>query len=286
MAVEPTTRAGARVLTPDDLYAVVRLLLQQPVHNVFVSGRIRAQGLDPFILGCPVWGFERDGELVALCHAGSNLVPIGAADAEVMGAFAELAGPVRRASSISGDAHVALALWHELCRRWGGSWQAVREVRERQPLMVIDRDPDVEPDPRVQVITPRDLGSYFDAAVRMYTEEVGVSPLQPSPSAYRSYVRNLVEMRRAFGVVTDRRVIFKSDLGSVSGEYCQVQGVWLDPELRGRGLAPALVARVVELARLAYPTVSLYVNDFNERAVATYRRVGFEQIGEFATILY
>ena len=34
------------------------------------------------------------------------------------------------------------------------------------------------------------------------------------------------------------------------------------------------------------PSVSLYVNDFNVRAVRTYLRVGFRQVGTFATVLF
>ena len=33
-------------------------------------------------------------------------------------------------------------------------------------------------------------------------------------------------------------------------------------------------------------TCSLYVNDFNAPALATYRAVGFEQVDEFATVLF
>jgi predicted GNAT family acetyltransferase len=65
-----------------------------------------------------------------------------------------------------------------------------------------------------------------------------------------------------------------------------VQGVWLEPELRGRGLATAAMAAVVRLARKLVPTVSLYVNDYNLPARATYARVGFSEVGEFATIHY
>jgi predicted GNAT family acetyltransferase len=32
--------------------------------------------------------------------------------------------------------------------------------------------------------------------------------------------------------------------------------------------------------------VSLYVNDFNAPALATYRRVGFRQVGTFASVLF
>ena len=32
--------------------------------------------------------------------------------------------------------------------------------------------------------------------------------------------------------------------------------------------------------------VSLYVNDYNVRALAAYRRVGFREVGAFATVLF
>ena len=171
-------------------------------------------------------------------------------------------------------------------QRWGDTWSATREVRRCQPLMMMDSDPSLPGDPRVGEIGLDNLDAYFDSAVRMYTEEVGVSPLEPSPSTYRGYVRTLISMHRAFGVVEDGRVIFKSDLGSVSGRYAQIQGVWLAPELRGQGLAAPLMAEVVRRARRSTPNVSLYVNDFNTAALRTYERVGFHRVGQFATILY
>lgn len=286
MTTDAGTRTGLRQLTNDDLASVVRLLMRQPVHNVFVSSRVRHLGLDPYVLGCPVWGYWRDAELVALCHAGSNLVPVGAGDPEVVAAFAEEAGHVRRCSSISGDATVALDLWRALVDRWGDAWSRPREVRAEQPLMLIDDEPELPGDPRVETVTEGHYDAYFAAAVAMYTEEVGVSPLDPSPSAYRSYVRTLINSARAFGVIDGGQVLFKSDLGSVSGSHCQVQGVWLEPSLRGQGMAAPLMSSVVRLARRISPHVSLYVNSYNTRAIRTYERVGFRRVGTLATVLY
>jgi hypothetical protein len=120
----------------------------------------------------------------------------------------------------------------------------------------------------------------------MYTEEVGVSPIQGNPAGYRFYVRQLITSGRAFALFDGTRVLFKADLGSVSGTVSQVQGVWVDPAMRGRGLAAPAMAAVVRMARTITPTVSLYVNDFNTRARRAYRRVRFAPVGEFATILY
>ena len=44
---------------------------------------------------------------------------------------------------------------------------------------------------------------------------------------------------------------------------------------------------MVEYARAAIaPVVSLYVNDYNTRARASYRRVGFREVGEYASVLF
>jgi predicted GNAT family acetyltransferase len=82
------------------------------------------------------------------------------------------------------------------------------------------------------------------------------------------------------------RVVFKADIGSVGVGAAQVQGVWLAPALRGQGLAEPLMAAVTDqvLTRIA-PEASLYVNDFNVPARATYRALGYAEVGTFSTVL-
>lgn len=276
---------GVRVMTHRDLATVVSLLSANPVENVFVAARVRTSGVEAASLGCPIWGYEREGTVRALCHAGSNMVPVNA-DEEAVAAFVEYAGEDRFCSSIIGPSTVAMSLWRQLSERWGPTWSTVREARPRQPVMAIQGDPAITPDPRVRRVTLDHWDAYYEAAVRMYTEEVGVSPLVGNPAGYRFYVRQLITSGRAFGIFEDDRVLFKADLGSVSGSVSQVQGVWVDPDLRGQRIAAPAMAGVVQLSRSVAPVVSLYVNDFNLPALATYSRVGFTQVGEFATILY
>ena len=81
-------------------------------------------------------------------------------------------------------------------------------------------------------------------------------------------------------------MVFKAELGAVTPEVTQVQGVWMNPALRGQGLSAGYMAAVVVLAQTRAPVTSLYVNNFNSRARATYERVGFRQVGTFATVLF
>ncbi len=281
------TRVGSRVrvLQDADLPEVVRILSLDPVTNVFVSSRVRTGGVSEFTLGCPLWGWEVDGRLRSLLHVGSNLVPVNA-DPEAVAGFVEHLGRFRRCSSVVGPAEVVLALWQGLSRRWGSAWADVRELRSSQPVLAMAADPVVAGDPRVQQVGEEHWDAYVEASTRMYTEEVGVAPSPGNPTSYRMHVLGLIRAGRAFGIVEDGRVLYKADLGSVSGPVSQVQGVWVDPALRGRGLAVPAMAATVRLARRTTPTVTLYVNDFNTAARRTYERVGFQQVGEFATVLY
>jgi predicted GNAT family acetyltransferase len=122
----------------------------------------------------------------------------------------------------------------------------------------------------------------------MFTEEVGTSPLgNDNGAAYRARVRDLVLSGRAFARIEAGEVLFKAELGAVSARACQVQGVWVAPAHRGRGLGTAGTAAVVaEALRSVAPVVSLYVNDFNQPARRAYERVGFDNVGTFSSVLF
>lgn len=262
----------------------MQLLRQDPLTNLFVASRVATFGLAPELLGCAVYGYHVDGELVAACHVGANLVPIGGR-AEALDVFAQSIGPRRQVASIMGSARAVLPLHQALVDRWGDSWRQARDVRPRQPLMSIEADPVVAGDPRVHRIASADYEPYLAAAIAMYTEEVGITPLDSSGS-YQRYVQMLIQMGRAMGALHGGRVWFKSDIGSAWARYCQVQGVWVAPELRGRRLSIAAMAQVVRLCREHFPVVSLYVNDYNTRARRLYEGLGFRTVGELATVLY
>jgi hypothetical protein len=100
-------------------------------------------------------------------------------------------------------------------------------------------------------------------------------------------VAELVRSGQSLAWIEDGSVLFKAEIGAVSRAACQVQGVWVAPAHRGRGIGTAGTAAVVEYARTALaPVVSLYVNGFNGPARAAYRRVGFREVGRFASVLF
>lgn len=277
-------RLVVRPLEPADRDAALALCLRDPVGAVLAGGHVEALG--PIGRSLPLLGVEDAGRLVALCWTGANLVPV-AGDPAALAAVAEVQRRRgRRCSSIVGPADQVLTLW-SLLEPW---WSQPREIRADQPSLAITREPLVPGDLGVRRSRPEDLDILFPACVAMFTEEVGYSPTVGG-SAYETRVRELVDAGRSFVRIDEgpygRRVVFKAELGAVALGVAQVQGVWVDPELRGRGHAQAGMAAVarIALAEVA-PTVSLYVNAYNAPALAVYRRVGFHQVGTYATVLF
>lgn len=284
----------ARALGAGDVAEALAVCAVDPVASVLAAARLEVAACSGMLAaGGEAWGYPASGPLEAVCWSGANLVPVvppGVPDGEAEDAIAAFAGMARRqgrrSSSIVGERSAALRLWEHL----EPVWPPAREVRADQPSLAIDRAPEVEPEARVRRATLDDLDLVLPACVRMFTEEVGYSPMAGAGSAYAMRVRSLVAEGRSFilmGHDDGPRVLFKAELGAVAGRVAQVQGVWVDPEHRGRGLAAPGMAAVVQATRRdVAPVVSLYVNSYNAPAIATYRRVGFERVGTFATILF
>jgi uncharacterized protein len=269
-----------RVSVVRDGAAVRRVFDDDPIGSCMVAARVADYGIDPNSIGGELW--TRRGAEESLCYAGANLIPLRGRLGDLH-AFADAAmSASRRCSSLVGRAELVMPMWHRLQTAWGPA----RDVREHQPLMSLSTMPTCAIDVGVRQVRPEELDSYLVAAVDMFIGEVGVDPrLGDGGRGYRRRVASLIAAGRAWARFEHGEVVFKAEVGSQSPAVGQIQGVWVHPEWRGQGLGTAgtatLAAVIVGTGRIA----SLYVNDFNTVARATYDRVGFVEVGTFATVL-
>lgn len=278
------TRQPVRLLTIDDREAALELCAQDPAANVYVASRILDGALG--LGSTAVSGYFEGDELRSLVWTIANVVPVGT-DERARAALADRVRKVRRrAASFLGPQDQVMGLW----RTVGEGFGRPRSVRQTQPLLGMRVTPSslgVPLDPRVRQGRVDEVDLVLPAAEHMFTEEIGYPPYQGSPTYYLDSLRTLLRKQRTYVVVEDGEVIFKADVGSVALGCAQIQGVWLAPRLRGQGLAPAMMASVIEQTMADHaPFVTLYVNDYNAPALATYGRIGMERIGTFATILF
>ena len=274
-----------RRLYGTDKSRAIAFLDQDPVDAVLARASIDRIGIGP---SSALAQFEPGTRTIrALAWDSGNLIPLGF-DAEGLESLADtVLAHGKLCGSLVGPADQVLGLWDLLEYSWGPS----REVRPRQYSMVIDHPPLLEPDPTVRPARPAEQALVLPASVAMFTEEVGYDPTVYGNS-YAGRASRLIRDGMTYiktgpaleGAGT--RVIFKADVGAFAGGVAQIQGVWVAPDMRNRGIGGAAMAAVVDHVRASFsPLVSLYVNDFNTGAVKVYQRVGFRIVGEWATVM-
>lgn len=277
------TRSPVRSLTRADVDDALELCSRNVAAHVFVAARL----LETLPTGSmsSAMGVREDGRLTSMCWASSNVVPVETT-APSRAMYAERMRRWRgRVASLLGPREEVLDLWDDLEPHWGSP----RAVRAHQPLLSTSTPPSalgVELDLRVRLAGPDEVDIVLPAAEHMFTAEIGYPPYSGSPRSYRASLAALIARGHTWVVVEDGEVVFKTDIGSLALGCAQLQGVWLAPHLRGQGLAVPMLASVVEQVMAGpAPLVSLYVNDFNAAALATYRSLGFAPVGDFTTLL-
>lgn len=271
---------GAKQVGTRDLDEVRQVLDADPIAACMIASRVEEYGVDPRLIHGELW--SRGGPMSSLCFAGANLVPLrGTIDD--MRAFADRAGRIpRMCSSVVGRAELTLPLWEMLELDWGSA----REVRAEQPLLAVSEPVTCISDPLVRQVRSDEIDIYLPAAVSMFIEEVGIDPrAHDGGRGYRHRVASLIASGRAWARIDDGQVVYKAEVGSVSSRCGQIQGVWVNPEFRGRGHGITGTAAVAESIMASGRTASLYVNSFNTVARSTYSRVGFRQVATFTTVL-
>ena len=212
-------------------------------------------------------------------------IPVGASPAAIA-AFAELAAHQRAAVLVDrrpgrcGARPVVPA----------GDPRGVRPARSAPASRCWRRirRPRCRPIPAVRLVRPDELDLLFPASVAMYTEEVGVSPLDDRGGArYRQRVADLVDAAartpgsstagRLQGRTRRRHPAHRAGAGRLGAPGLPRPGA-----RRGRAWPRSSATRCAG----SRPTVSLYVNDYNAPARHVYARCGFAQVDTFATVLF
>jgi len=300
-------RRAQHVLAPlqrREIESALELCARDRVSSVVPTMHLEAAAASGHV-SAGLWAVRRRAglgrELAGVVWNGANFTAIlpdvdeVAADNQRADVAAAAVARLARPAAMVGPAQVTLDLWGRVEPWWGPA----REIRPRQVSMAISAPPrhvqgvdstglDLE---AVRRATLDDYDNLLPACVHMFIGEVGYDPMRHGRVAYEDRLRQLVRGGRAFlqyGTVDGRRaVVFKSEVGALGGGVGQLQGVWVHPALRGRGLARAGLVAVVEAARATIaPTVSLYVNDFNAPALRAYEAVGFATVGTFATVMF
>src|ERR1700676_5097341 len=180
-----TTRSALRVtrLGSADAGRLAALIDREPVTNVYLRSELR--------LGFEVgdwWGAFEDEALTAVLLGWSLVVPY-IPDVDAAPPLAQALAATAQPRMVVGQRGSVMGL-HNAFR----PPRPARELRDPQPLMVLDRgELRGVPSGDVRLATRGDLEALIVAAARMHREEMGVDPLAVDAPAWRMRMLSLIE---------------------------------------------------------------------------------------------
>jgi uncharacterized protein len=258
-----------RLVRSPDLHRILAFCAGDPVERVFLEDVAR-RGLGRFA------ALEEGGKLTALCHVGANVVPSGPQTAE----FADLAveGEPRM---IVGEEGAVTELWDAIGRRL----PTPADDRPGQPVYVLDTPPPPG-DSGLRAATLEDLDLIVPAAADAYYEEVGIDAYGRDPSLFEWRTRAQIEQGRSWIWREEGHVLFKAEASAWTHRAVQLQQVWVEPALRGRGYAKRALADLCRLLLEQTPQVCLFVRPENDPALALYDSIGMQRTITYRSLIF
>ena len=248
---------------------ILRFCAQDPVERVFLEDVAR-RGQGRFA------GIVADnGELVAICHLGTNIVPSGRG----CGAFSELVAR-SGARMMIGEEGAVGDLWAAARRKL----PRARQDRPGQPVYAIS-EPPRPGDTGLRVADLDDLELLVPACAAAHDEELGVDPLRRDPTGFRWRTRVQVDEGRSWLWAEDGVIRFKAEASAWTPQAVQLQQVWTDPPARRRGYAARALRDLIRLLLETTPTVCLFVRSENAPAIALYESVGMRHVLDYRSVL-
>ena len=218
-----------------------------------------------------------DGDrLTALCHVGANVVPSG----QGCGAFAEVTAR-SRARMVIGEEKAVGELWDAVSSRM----PPPREDRPGQPVYVID-EPPAPGETGLREATTADLDVLVPACAQAHFEEIGVDPLRRDPEGFRWRTQAQIGEGRSWVWLDGDTILFKAEASAWTPHAVQLQQVWVDPAVRGRGYGARGMRDLCRRLLERTPTVCLFVRADNEAGIATYESIGMRRSISYRSLIF
>jgi GNAT superfamily N-acetyltransferase len=255
-------------------------LAVRPIHTVIMAGFIRDNGLvSPWNRGTFYACRDTEGRLEGVAHIGhATLVEVRSEAA--LAAFARVAQGYPRSHMIMGEQDKVERFWSYYAQ----SGQALRRFCRE---LLFERRLPVEVREVVQGLrlgTLNDLEHVALVQAEMAFYESGINPLETDAVGFRKRCARRIEQGRVWVLVKGEQLIFKADIMSDTPEVIYLEGVYVNPEARGRTIGLNCLSQLSRNLLGRAGSICLFVNERNLEAQAFYRRAGYKFQSYYDTV--
>jgi len=260
---------------------VLSFLAARPVHTVFMAGFIRDNGLESQLNRGSFYGCRnRAGQLEGVALIGHATL-VEARTGAALAAFARQAQKNPLAHVIMGEREKIEAFW----RHYNPAGQTPRSIC--RDLLLEQRwlaQEACESASGLRPATLDDLPLVVSINAAMIREQSGVNPLETDPIGFRLRLSRRIEQGRIWVWVENEQIVFKADVTSETPDVIYLEGVYVNPEERGKGYGLRCFSHLCKRLLARTVSICLLVNEQNESAQSFYYKAGYELRSYYDTI--
>lgn len=259
---------------------VLAFLAERPIHTFGMAGFIRANGLvSPHNRGTFYACRNEEGQLEGVALIGHFILFETRTDAAIE-AFAKLAQDRRDVHMLLGEQGKVETFWSYYADGGQAPRLYCRELlfEQRRPVEA------KQPVPGLRLATINDLDLIVPAHAQTAFDESGIDPLEVDAEGFRQRCARRIEQGRSWVWVEDGRLMFKAEVVSDTPETIYLEGVWVDPQERGKGIGTRCMSQLSRSFLMRTSSVCLLVNEKFESAQGFYQKAGYKFISYYDTI--
>jgi predicted GNAT family acetyltransferase len=267
-------------LTENERNEVLAFLAEQPVQTVCMAGFIRDNGLvSPNNRGTFYGVRNSEGRLEGVALIGHATL-IEARTHRAMQEFGMVAQTFQRTHLVLGEKDKIEQFWNYYADEGQEMRLACRELLfELRHAMQIREE--VE---GLRRATLADLDKVAPIQAAMAEAESGTNPLSVDPQGFLSRCARRIEMGRVWVLEEDGQLIFKTDIQADTPDVIYLEGVWVNPVARGKGIGRKCLRQLSQDLLTRTRAICVLVNEENERVHTFYRMCNFKKRGVYDSI--
>ncbi len=267
-------------LMEEDRNEVLGFLAERPLHTVCMAGFIRDNGLVSLhnrgtFFGCR----NSEGRLEGVALIGHATL-IEARTTRAMREFALVAQSYMTTHMILGHKEEIEQFWNYYADEGQDMRLACREVlfELRQAMQVREQMTEL------RCANLDDLDQIAVAQAGMAEFESGINPLEVDPEGFRARCARRIEMGRVWVLKDNGRLVFKADIQADTPEVVYLEGVWVNPVDRGKGIGRNCLKQLCRDLLVRTKSVCVLVNEESMRTHTFYRMCNFKMRGIYDSI--
>lgn len=278
--VETHQSMKAEVLRDGEESDVIQFLMQRPIHTVAMVSLIFDNGLEsPLNRGTFYGCRDINGQLEGVALVGHATLMETVSNRALQA--------LSRVAHQYPSTHMIMAEQERVAEFWANYEEAGRQPRLacREWLLELQAvNPNAKGISKLRLATEEELELVMPIQAQLAFEESGIDPMKSDPKGFRKRCLRRIHQGRTWVLIENGSLIFKADIISETSEVMYLEGIWVKEDRRNSDSAVRCLNELSRILLGKVGSICLLANELNQRALAFYRKCGFQFRATYETI--